>query len=155
MEFVLTSPLSTPDECGICYSSADSWTNLPCSHRLCQSCFVNLRASTCPWCRSFIPSSITECVQSLIITEPRINRIPETPRLRSLSEGEITPSRNDLHTPQQVINYERIASRKTQTRARIREKRIRDSFGKERRDILSRQRDPVAHARNQALEKRH
>ena len=141
MEFILTpaSPLNY-DDCGICYEPKNKWTLLPCTHRLCSLCVIKLVKNTCPWCRETFPPQSQP--------SPKQERRP-----RSLSDPVV--SRNDLTTPEEVINYEREVNRRILTRARIRENRKKEKRTPWRsdnnRDILSRQRDPVTHARNQAL----
>ena len=39
------------EDCSICFTGTNSWKNLPCQHKLCNSCFLRLDHNKCPFCR--------------------------------------------------------------------------------------------------------
>lgn len=39
------------EDCSICFTGCKSWKNLPCQHKLCNSCFLKLDRTICPFCR--------------------------------------------------------------------------------------------------------
>ena len=39
------------EDCLICFTGTKSWKNLPCQHKLCNSCFLRLDHNKCPFCR--------------------------------------------------------------------------------------------------------
>ena len=39
------------EDCSICFTGTKSWKNLPCQHKLCNSCFLKLDHTKCPFCR--------------------------------------------------------------------------------------------------------
>ena len=40
------------EDCTICYLKTNKWKVLPCQHKLCKKCYIQLRQATCPYCRS-------------------------------------------------------------------------------------------------------
>ena len=40
------------EDCSICYNPGKSWKVLPCQHRLCKKCYIQLRQNCCPYCRN-------------------------------------------------------------------------------------------------------
>ena len=176
------------DSCEICYDDYPTlWKILPCTHKLCNQCYTKLQANSCPWCRfplgnsrlgpeEVLPTN-SNVLSILDIDQPELsrrrtrrrrNRINyslededfDIRRLRSESDpGPQYTVRHELNTPEEVINYEREAVRRIDSRRRAaRREKInaeRDHPGNRkhqhgRRDILSRLRSPIALARNAA-----
>lgn len=134
-------------DCEVCFEQIppSGWQFLPCTHKLCLTCYKNLTGiKTCPWCRVNI-ATLEKMARKLdpSIT-PKVSGSSSShsfdfPLIRHRNHHAQTPiqdpmryqssfinTRDTLNNPDEVIRYERMATERLERRQRARERRRRN-----------------------------
>jgi hypothetical protein len=85
MSYSMLELMENPEECFVCFYETEQFVIFKCSHKVCPTCYPQLRSTLCPVCNREIvieSSPVTFTTTSEFQIEPIIPRNTNPPRVK-------------------------------------------------------------------------